>query len=52
MRKETFMEFHTNLMGYDIYEGSKWIPKFVCYWCNIHSDDILLNRTKYKAIEK
>ena len=50
---ETFMEFHINLMGYDVYrENGEWIPKYILYWGKLSSDRILLNKTKYKAVEK
>lgn len=46
------MEFHTNLMGFDIYDKYEWVPKYILYWSNYNSHDILVGRTKFKVIEK
>lgn len=47
--KETFHQFHFNLMGYKLYKNGKRVEKYVAYWGKLSSEDILANRTPIKV---
>lgn len=48
----TYIYFHSNLMGMNLYKGDKLIPKYIAYWSGYNSHNILVGKSKIKAVKK
>jgi len=50
MNNETFFDFHSELMGYNLFKNGKFVPKYIAYWTGHNSEDILCGRHDIKAV--
>lgn len=43
--------FFADIMGYNFYHNKKMVPKYILYYKGFTANQLLLGRTKYKAIK-
>lgn len=48
----SFLDYHMNLTGYNVYFKEELIPRYMLYYKGIDTDKLLLNKTKYTVKER
>lgn len=52
MKQDSYIFFHSNLMGMNLYKNGELIPKYIVFWSGYNSHNILIGKSKIKAVKR